>query len=93
VRSEVQDANYGACDSFAHKRRLVWVVNLPFGLVLDYAAVIGFKVRVNITSSLFLHIVTDLLTHSHMRYDYSDPDKHLKSLRGDIHRFIRRHRW
>ena len=26
VRSEVEDANYGnGCDSFAHKRRLVWV--------------------------------------------------------------------
>lgn len=65
VRSEVEDANDGhACDSFAYKRRLVCVVNLPFGLVVEDAAVIGFKVRVNITSSLFLHIVTDLLTHS-----------------------------
>ena len=71
MRSEVEDANYGACNLFAHKRRLVWVENLPFGFVLDYAAVIGFKVRVNITTSLSLHIVTDLLSLSHMRYDYS----------------------
>jgi hypothetical protein len=39
-------------------------VNLAFGLVVEDAAVIGFKVRVNITSSLSLHIVTDLLSHS-----------------------------
>jgi len=77
---------------------IVWVVSPPFGLVVEYAAVIGFKVRVNITSSLpvSLHIVTDRLrpaqpaAHlSHMRHDCSDPDKYLNSLRGDIRRFIR----
>jgi hypothetical protein len=48
-------------DSFAHKRRLVWVVNLRFGVVVEEAAVIGFKEKVNITSILSLHIVTDRL--------------------------------
>ena len=52
-------------DSFAHKRRLVWVVNLRLGLVVEEAAVIGFEERVNITSILSLHIVTDRLRPAH----------------------------
>lgn len=39
-------------------------VNLRFGLEVEDAAVIGFKVRVNITSGLSLDIVTDLLSHT-----------------------------
>ena len=52
VGSEAGEAKYvNGGDSSAHKRRLIWVVNLPFGLVVEEAAVIGFKVRVSITST------------------------------------------
>ena len=69
-----------------------WFVNLRFGLVVEDAAVIGFKVRVNITSGLSLPVIssrTFSLTHSHMKHVHSG----LKNLRGDIHQFIRCHRW